>query len=58
MIAGTVIRLWAVRALGPWFSREVQVTGNQQIVTSGPYHWVRHPSYTGALLFSLGWGSP
>jgi protein-S-isoprenylcysteine O-methyltransferase Ste14 len=24
------------------------------VVTSGPYRWIRHPSYTGALLTLLG----
>jgi protein-S-isoprenylcysteine O-methyltransferase len=56
MVAGIVIRLWAVRTLGRWFSREVQVSRDQQVVTSGPYRWVRHPSYTGALLLFGGLG--
>jgi protein-S-isoprenylcysteine O-methyltransferase Ste14 len=25
-------------------------------VTSGPYRWIRHPSYTGVLIFLVGWG--
>jgi protein-S-isoprenylcysteine O-methyltransferase Ste14 len=25
-------------------------------VTTGPYAYLRHPSYLGALLFALGWG--
>ncbi len=56
MVVGTVLRLWAVRALGDQFRRVVAVTPDQRVVTSGPYRWVRHPSYTGALLIFGGFG--
>lgn len=56
MVVGTVIRLWAVRALGPQFRRVVAVSPDQPVVTTGPYRWVRHPSYTGALLIFGGFG--
>ncbi len=56
MVVGTVLRLWAVRALGDQFRRVVSVAPDQRVVTSGPYRWVRHPSYTGALLIFGGFG--
>ncbi len=56
MVAGTVLRLWAVLALGDQFRRVVAVTPDQDLVTDGPYRWVRHPSYTGALLIFGGFG--
>ncbi|MEY2554199.1 MAG: hypothetical protein QOC57_2059, partial [Ilumatobacteraceae bacterium] len=52
--AGTVIRVWSVLTLGRSFNREIRVTDDHQIVTDGPYRWVRHPSYTGVLLAFLG----
>jgi protein-S-isoprenylcysteine O-methyltransferase Ste14 len=53
---GLALRVWAVLALGGAFSTFVQVTGDQTVVTRGPYRWVRHPSYTGLLLIGLGFG--
>jgi protein-S-isoprenylcysteine O-methyltransferase Ste14 len=34
-------------------SRTVQVEQGQQVVSSGPYAWVRHPMYVGVLLMYL-----
>lgn len=56
MVVGTVLRLWAVLALGDEFRRVVAVRPDQNLVTDGPYRWVRHPSYTGALLIFGGFG--
>ena len=56
MVLGAALRVWSLRALGRGFSRDVQVTQDQQLVTGGPYRWLRHPSYTGALLLFLGLG--
>jgi protein-S-isoprenylcysteine O-methyltransferase Ste14 len=53
---GMAVRVWAVLALGGSFSTFVQVDERQSVVTSGPYRWVRHPSYTGLLLICLGFG--
>lgn len=56
MGAGLTLRVWAVRTLGKWFTYTVQVVPGQRVVAHGPYHRVRHPSYTGALLCSGGFG--
>lgn len=53
---GLAVRVWAVLSLGAAFSTFVQVEGDQQVVTRGPYRWVRHPSYTGLLLICTGLG--
>lgn len=54
--SGLVVRVWAVMTLGRAFSTFVQVNVGQAVITSGPYRWVRHPSYTGLLLIALGFG--
>ena len=54
--AGLAVRVWAVVTLGRSFSTFVHVDAGQPVVTSGPYRWVRHPSYTGLLLITLGFG--
>lgn len=50
MICGLALRTWAVAVLGPWFTWNVAVQSGQKLVNYGPYRFVRHPSYTGALL--------
>ncbi|HEY1332451.1 MAG TPA: isoprenylcysteine carboxylmethyltransferase family protein [Actinomycetota bacterium] len=53
---GVALRGWAIATLGQSFRRVVTVTAGQQVVTRGPYRFVRHPSYTGLLLAFLGFG--
>jgi protein-S-isoprenylcysteine O-methyltransferase Ste14 len=56
IFTGTVLRAYAIRVLGRYFVITVAVGPDQQVVESGPYRLVRHPSYTGALLSLLGIG--
>jgi protein-S-isoprenylcysteine O-methyltransferase Ste14 len=53
---GLALRVWAITALGTAFRMTVEVDQGQSVVTEGPYRWVRHPSYTGLLLITLGFG--
>jgi protein-S-isoprenylcysteine O-methyltransferase Ste14 len=56
MVAGIVIRQWAILTLGRFFTVDVRVHPGQTVVESGPYRWVRHPSYTGMIVFFVGLG--
>jgi protein-S-isoprenylcysteine O-methyltransferase Ste14 len=56
VVSGVAIRVWAVLTLGRWFTTVVRVAEDQQVVTDGPYRWVRHPSYLGLLLTLAGLG--
>jgi protein-S-isoprenylcysteine O-methyltransferase Ste14 len=42
--------------LGRFFSGTVGTQEGQFVVENGPYKYVRHPSYTGALLILIGLG--
>ena len=53
---GLVLRIWAVRTLGADFTYDVRVRPGQPVVRTGPYRLMRHPSYSGALLATLGLG--
>jgi protein-S-isoprenylcysteine O-methyltransferase Ste14 len=53
---GLVVRAWAVHELGRFFQFTVVVQADHRVVDSGPYRLVRHPSYTGLLMASLGLG--
>lgn len=57
LTAGVLLRAWAVRTLGQFFTLHVQVTHQQPVIRSGPYRWVRHPSYTGGLMIILGFAT-
>jgi protein-S-isoprenylcysteine O-methyltransferase len=50
MLLGLVLRTWAVLTLGRWFTWYVTVQPGQRVIRSGPYRFLRHPSYAGALL--------
>jgi len=52
-----LIRGWAIVRLGNYFTNVVMTQEDQKIVTDGPYKYVRHPAYTGALLFFCGLGT-
>ena len=54
VLAGLVLRVWAVRTLGVHFRLVVVVSEGQQIVERGPYRVLRHPSYAALLLCLLG----
>ena len=56
MALGLLLRYGSIRWLGPMFTRFVQVLPDHRLVTNGPYSLVRHPSYTGLLVFFTGMG--
>ncbi|MFZ0926194.1 MAG: isoprenylcysteine carboxylmethyltransferase family protein [Halobacteriota archaeon] len=56
MVLGIAIRQRAIAVLGRFFSRTLAVQERQTVVETGPYRYVRHPSYTGALVFFVGYG--
>lgn len=51
---GTMLRIQAIRTLGASFTGTVQTTEDQPLIQTGPYRWLRHPSYTGMLTAFLG----
>jgi protein-S-isoprenylcysteine O-methyltransferase Ste14 len=53
-IAGVATAIWARVTLGANWSGSVQVKQGHELVTSGPYRYVRHPIYTALLLMYLG----
>jgi protein-S-isoprenylcysteine O-methyltransferase Ste14 len=48
--------VWAFLTLGKQHSGEVTVQSEHQLITSGPYRWLRHPMYLGLILFPMGIG--
>ncbi|HET6376745.1 MAG TPA: isoprenylcysteine carboxylmethyltransferase family protein [Methylocella sp.] len=54
--AGGILRLWPVFVLGRRFSGLVAIQPGHELVTSGIYRLIRHPSYLGFIVALLGWG--
>jgi protein-S-isoprenylcysteine O-methyltransferase Ste14 len=52
---GGALRLWPVFVLGDRFSGLVAIQPGHTLVTGGVYNIIRHPSYLGLLVNSLGW---
>jgi protein-S-isoprenylcysteine O-methyltransferase Ste14 len=54
IISGGLWRLWAMRTLGRLFTFEISIRASHEVITTGPYAWVRHPSYTSGLIAGSG----
>jgi protein-S-isoprenylcysteine O-methyltransferase Ste14 len=56
LISGIAIRQSARHTLGKFFTGRVSIQSDHQLIRTGLYKYVRHPSYSGALLAHLGLG--
>jgi protein-S-isoprenylcysteine O-methyltransferase Ste14 len=53
-VAGLLLRWWAIITLGRFFTVDVTIEKDHELVERGPFRLVRHPSYTGVLLAFVG----
>ena len=51
---GLLGMIWTHRSLGRQFSRELVVQKQHELITRGPYAYVRHPLYTFLIMFFVG----
>ncbi|HME45879.1 MAG TPA: isoprenylcysteine carboxylmethyltransferase family protein [Syntrophorhabdales bacterium] len=51
---GMAFLVWARQCLGKNWSQTVSEKIGQELVTSGPYRYVRHPMYAGGLVACIG----
>jgi protein-S-isoprenylcysteine O-methyltransferase Ste14 len=54
LIAGSMLRIWAMQQAGDAFVPHVKVDPKLKLVTGGPYGYVRHPSYIATFISYLG----
>jgi protein-S-isoprenylcysteine O-methyltransferase len=53
-VAGLMLRWYSIFHLGRYFTVNVAIHSGHEVVDTGPYKRIRHPSYAGALLAFLG----
>jgi protein-S-isoprenylcysteine O-methyltransferase len=53
---GIALRWYSIIRLGRFFTVDVTIATAHRVIDTGPYHLVRHPSYTGALIAFVGYG--
>ena len=51
---GVAWAIWARRHLGRYWSGQITLKDDHQLIRTGPYRWSRHPIYTGILLALAG----
>jgi len=56
MLLGTALRWYSAAVLGKYFTFDVAIQSGQILIEVGPYRYIRHPSYSGALLTLVGFG--
>jgi protein-S-isoprenylcysteine O-methyltransferase len=51
---GLALRWYSIMYLGRFFTVNVAIHSGHEVIDTGPYRFIRHPSYAGALLAFLG----
>ncbi|CAO3574577.1 unnamed protein product [Mortierella alpina] len=51
-LAGCALRKWSFVTLDRFFTYQLTIRSGHKLVQTGPYKYLRHPSYTGAILNS------
>ena len=55
-LSGLALRWYSIGYLGRYFTVDVSISAEHKLIDSGPYRYIRHPSYSGALLAFFGLG--
>jgi protein-S-isoprenylcysteine O-methyltransferase Ste14 len=56
ILLGLGLRWTAILTLKKYFTVDVSIARDHQLIDHGVYHFIRHPAYTGSLLSFLGLG--
>ena len=54
-VLGVIVRAWSIWVLGRFFTVQVAIASDHQLIKAGPYRVIRHPSYTGSLMMFVGY---
>ncbi len=50
VLAAQALRIWSIRSLGKYWTTRLLIVENHPRITTGPYRYLRHPSYLAATL--------
>ncbi|VDB93378.1 unnamed protein product [Peniophora sp. CBMAI 1063] len=53
-LLGGILRYWSYEAMGRHFTFQLSILEEHQLITDGPYAYVRHPGYTALILTFFG----
>ena len=56
LVSGSLLRRHCFQTLGTFFTGAVTIQAGHRVIDVGAYRWVRHPSYSAALLIIVGIG--
>ena len=56
LLAGSLLRRLCWKTLGEHFTGDVRASATQPVIQTGPYKYVRHPSYTAGMMMFVGIG--
>jgi len=56
MFSGFFLRHWSISILGNYFRTTIELEKGQKVIQNGPYKYIRHPAYSGIILFFIGYG--
>lgn len=56
IIVGMIFRWYSINVLGKYFTGVVMIQQDHKIIKKGPYKILRHPSYTGGIIYLVGVG--
>jgi len=48
------VQIWATKTLGENYTQEIAIKKNHQLITDGPFKFVRHPQYLSQILLDIG----
>jgi protein-S-isoprenylcysteine O-methyltransferase Ste14 len=54
MIVSGLGRIWCYKTLGKLFTFEITIRNSHKLIKTGPYAYVRHPSYTFVFMLGIG----
>jgi protein-S-isoprenylcysteine O-methyltransferase len=55
-VMGLLLRWYSILYLGRFFTVNVAIAKDHRVIDTGPYRYIRHPSYTGVLMAFIGLG--
>lgn len=48
------VQIWATKTLGENYTQDIAIKKNHQLITNGPFKFVRHPQYLSQILLDIG----